>query len=294
MDEKLELMREKKGFIAALDQSGGSSKKTLKVYGILEDKYQNDDEMFLLIHDMRKRIITNKNFTGDKIVGVILFEQTMNKKIDGKVVAKYLWDNKKIVSFLKIDKGLEEEQDGVCLMKKINDLENTLEKAKENGIFGTKMRSVINEANKESIKKIIEQQFYYAKIIIRHGLIPIIEPEVSIASLKKLECEKIMKEEIDKQLSLLNDNEKVMFKFTPPEEDDFYLDYTKHDNVLRVVFLSGGYSKKEACEVLSKNHNVIASFSRAFLEGLNVNQSEEEFSNILKESIDEIYDASTT
>lgn len=294
MNEKLNIMKDKKGFIAALDQSGGSSKKTLKLYGILEDKYKNDDEMFSLIHDMRTRIITNENFTGDKIIGVILFEQTMNKEIDGMLVAKYLWDNKRIVSFLKIDKGLEEEKNGVSLMKKIPDLENTLLHAKNNGIFGTKMRSVINGANESSIKELIKEQFEYAKIILNCGLIPIIEPEISINSPNKLLCEKIMKEEIDKQLALLNDNDKVIFKFTPPEEEDFYLDYTKNNKVLRVVFLSGGYDKKEACRILSKNHNVIASFSRAFLEDLNVNQSEEEFSNKLKESIDIIYEASIT
>ena len=196
MDEKLEIIKNKKGFIAALDQSGGSSGKTLKLYGIGEEEYQTDEEMFELIHTMRKRVLCNDAFLSDKIIGVILFEQTMNKEVQGVKTANYLWDEKGIVSFLKIDKGLEEEKDGVCLMKEIPSLEETLEMAKAQGIFGTKMRSVIQSPNKEGIRKLIEQQFFYAKEIAKKGLVPIIEPEVSIGSTDKLECEKIMKEEI--------------------------------------------------------------------------------------------------
>lgn len=294
MDEKLEIIKNKKGFIAALDQSGGSSGKTLKLYGIGEEEYQTDEEMFELIHTMRKRVLCNDAFLSDKIIGVILFEQTMNKEVKGVKTANYLWDEKGIVSFLKIDKGLEEEKDGVCLMKEIPSLEETLEMAKVQGIFGTKMRSVIQSPNKEGIRKLIEQQFFYAKEIAKKGLVPIIEPEVSIGSTDKLECEKIMKEEIDKQLSMLDENSKVMFKFTIPEVDNFYLEYTKNEKVLRVVALSGGYNRAEACQKLAKNHDVIASFSRALLEGLTVHQTEEEFERVLSSSIDEIYQASIT
>lgn len=294
MDEKLEIIKNKKGFIAALDQSGGSSGKTLKLYGIGEEEYQTDEEMFELIHTMRKRVLCNDAFLSDKIIGVILFEQTMNKEVQGVKTADYLWNEKGIVSFLKIDKGLEEEKDGVCLMKEIPNLEETLEMAKAQGIFGTKMRSVIQSPNKEGIRKLIEQQFFYAKEIAKKGLVPIIEPEVSIGSTDKLECEKIMKEEIDRQLSMLDENSKVMFKFTIPEVDNFYLEYTKNEKVLRVVALSGGYNRAEACQKLAKNHDVIASFSRALLEGLTVHQTEEEFERVLSSSIDEIYQASIT
>lgn len=293
MDEKLEIMKNRKGFIAALDQSGGSSGKTLKLYGIGEEEYQTDEEMFEFIHTMRERVLCNEAFTNEKIIGVILFEQTMEKEIKGMKTAQYLWDNKKIISFLKIDKGLEEEKDGVCLMKEIPDLEKTLALAKNYGIFGTKMRSVIQSPNPEGIRNVIEQQFFYAKKIAQEGLVPIIEPEVSINSMNKLACEKIMKEEIDRQLSMLDENIKVMFKFTIPEIDDFYLEYTKNEKVLRVVALSGGYNRMEACQKLIKNHDVIASFSRALLEGLTVHQTEEEFKNMLSQSIDEIYQAST-
>ncbi len=294
MDEKLEMIKNRKGFIAALDQSGGSSGKTLKLYGIGEEEYQTEEEMFELIHTMRERVLCNDAFTNEKIIGVILFEQTMEKEMKGMKTALYLWGEKRILSFLKIDKGLEEEKDGVCLMKEIPNLEKTLELAKKNGIFGTKMRSVIQSPNKEGIRKVIEQQFFYAKIIAQKGLIPIIEPEVSIHSTDKLACEKIMKEEIDRQLSRMDESWKVMFKFTIPEVDDFYLDYTKNEKVLRVVALSGGYQRIEACQKLAKNHNMIASFSRALLEGLTVHQTEEEFKKVLSQSIDEIYQASIT
>lgn len=293
MNDKLEIMKNKKGFIAALDQSGGSSKKTLSLYGVSESSYETEDEMFSLIHDMRSRIMTDKEFTSEKIIGVILFYQTMTRKINSEYTPTYLWNNKKMLSFLKIDKGLEEQQNGVKLMKEIDNLDEVLTDAKKYGVFGTKMRSVIYEYNEVGIKKIVEQQFSYAKRICEYGLVPIIEPEVDINSKDKKEIEILLKREIDYQLSLLND-EKIMFKFTLPEEDDFYIDYTKNKNVIRVVALSGGYNKNIACDKLKNNHNVIASFSRALLEGLNINLSDEEFSSVLKESVDMIYKASIT
>lgn len=292
MDEKKEIIKARKGFIAALDQSGGSSGKTLKLYGVSEEKYQTEEEMFEQIHEMRKRVLCNEAFSSEKIIGVILFEQTMDKEIQGVKTAEYLWNEKRIVSFLKIDKGLEEEKDGVCLMKDIPNLDETLDRAKEQGIFGTKMRSVISSPNREGIQKVIEQQFFYAKKIVAKGLVPIIEPEVIINSVNKEECERMMKEEIDKQLNTLDEHTKVMFKFTIPEIDDFYEEYTKNEKVLRVVALSGGYAREEACQKLAKNHQMIASFSRALLEGLRVNQTEEEFQETLASSIDEIYQAS--
>lgn len=290
MEEKLELMTNKEGFIAALDQSGGSSGKTLKLYGIDNDKYQNDDEMFNLIHNMRTRVMTSKSFTSDKIIGVILFEETMNRKINNELTADYLWNNKQIISFLKIDKGLADKKDGVQLMKDIPNLDDTLSLAVERGIFGTKMRSVIYEANEEGIKEIVKQQFDLAKKIYSYGLIPIVEPEVNIDSNEKELCEKILKEEI---IKLLDQTDiQVMFKFTIPTVDNFYKDLTENEKVVRVVALSGGYEKDDACNRLSKNDNVIASFSRALLEGLQVTDSEEIFDKKLSESIDMIYKAS--
>lgn len=290
--EKMEIMQNKKGFIAALDQSGGSSGKTLKLYGIDDNKYNNDEEMFNLIHDMRTRVIKSKSFTNDKILGVILFEETMNRKIDDYLTCDYLWNKKHILSFLKVDKGLAEEDNGVKLMKDIPNLEDTLKKASELGIFGTKMRSVINEANEEGIKAIVEQQFSVAQIIYSYGLIPIIEPEVNINSSSKELCEKILKEEILKQLNKLDNDTKIMFKFTIPTIDNFYEELINNEKVVRVVALSGGYTRDDACKKLSRNNNMIASFSRALLEGLNVNQTEKEFDNILYNSIDKIYKAS--
>ena len=290
--DKLDIIKNKDGFIAALDQSGGSSAKTLKLYGIDKNRYETDSEMFDLIHTFRKRIITSKSFTNEQIIGVILFEETMNRKIENELTADYLWNKKHIVSFLKIDKGLEKISNGVQIMKSIPNLLETLKKAKENNIFGTKMRSVIYENNEEGIKMVVEQQFNLAKIIWENGLVPIIEPEVDINSLNKKECEKILKREINKHLNLLDNNMKVMFKFTLPTEDNFYKEYTNHHNVLKVVALSGGYSKIEACKKLSKNENIIASFSRALLEDLKENQSQKEFDRTLKDSIVMIYEAS--
>ena len=290
-NEKYEIIKNKPGFIAALDQSGGSSSKTLKLYGIDESEYSSEDEMFDLIHAMRTRVMKSKSFTSDKIIGVILFEQTMNRTIDGKLTSDYLWD-KGIVSFLKIDKGLKELEDGVQLMKDIPDLEKTLEEAKSKGIFGTKMRSVIKDANSIGINKIVKQQFEIAKIIAKHGLVPIIEPEVDINAADKVKCEEILHAEIARELYVLPEDVKVMFKFTIPSFENFYEDFMEDEKVVRIVALSGGYPMHEACEKLAKNNGLIASFSRALLEGLNVNQTEEEFDNKLAASIDEIYNAS--
>lgn len=290
--DKLNIIKNKDGFIAALDQSGGSSGKTLKLYGIFEDSYKNDEEMFNLIHDMRTRVIKSKSFTNDKIIGVILFLETINRKIDNKFTSDYLWEEKNIVSFLKIDKGLMEESDGVQLMKDIPDLEEVLDNAVNKNIFGTKMRSVIKNANEEGIEKVVKQQFDIAKIICAKGLVPIIEPEVSIDAIDKIECERILKEKIDIELEKLADNMKVMFKFTIPSVDNFYSSYINNPKVVRVVALSGGYNRSDACNKLSKNNGMIASFSRALLEGLNVNDREYEFDKKLLNSIDEIYEAS--
>ena len=290
--DKLNIIKNKDGFIAALDQSGGSSGKTLKLYGIFEDSYKNDEEMFNLIHDMRTRVIKSKSFTNDKIIGVILFLETINRKIDNKFTSDYLWEEKNIVSFLKIDKGLMEESDGVQLMKDIPDLEEVLDNAVNKNIFGTKMRSVIKNANEEGIEKVVKQQFDIAKIICAKGLVPLIEPEVSIDAIDKIECERILKEKIDIELEKLEDNMKVMFKFTIPSVDNFYSSYINNPKVIRVVALSGGYNRSDACNKLAKNNGMIASFSRALLEGLNVNDKECEFDKKLLNSIDEIYEAS--
>ena len=288
--EKLNIMKNKKSFIAALDQSGGSSARTLKNYGISEYDYNTDKEMFDLIHEMRTRVITSKNFTNEKILGVILFEDTMNRKIFDKLVSDYLWEDKKMLSFLKIDKGLEEEVDGVQLMKDIPNLSVILTRAHELGIFGTKMRSVIHSYNKEGIKKIVKQQFDLAKIIYNNGLIPIIEPEVSIDSKDKEKCEELLKKEVLRYLDEIDFE--VIFKFTIPTIDNYYSDIIENKKVIRVVALSGGYKREDACLKLSRNHNMIASFSRALLENLKVSDTDQEFDSKLAESIDKIYKAS--
>lgn len=292
MDNKENALK-RKGFIAALDQSGGSSSKTLALYGISEDRYIDDEEMFDLIHEFRKRIITSKSFTKDKIIGVILFEDTMSRKIKNKYVADYLWDDKGIISFLKIDKGLDKKENGVQLMKPILNLEETLGTADKRGIFGTKMRSVIYENNEIGIEEVVSQQFSLAKTIYRHGLIPIIEPEVDINSVEKEECEKTLKREIDKQLKLIDSDMKFILKLSIPTIPNFYKEYTNHNNILKVVALSGGYDRKTACSLLSKNDGVIASFSRALLEDLKETQTDSEFNKVLEKSINEIYKASS-
>ncbi len=292
MDEKkLDIMMNRNGFIAALDQSGGSSAKTLRLYGIEEDEYNGEDEMFDLIHAMRTRVMKSKAFTSEKIVGVILFEQTMNRKIDDKYTSEYLWD-KNILSFLKVDKGLAELKNGVQVMKDIPNLEDTLKVAVERGIFGTKMRSVIKEANEKGIKEVVGQQFDIAKVIAKHGLVPIIEPEVDIHAEDKEKCEEILRKEVMGRLAKLPEDVKVMFKFTIPSVDNYYEEVMKDSHVVKVVALSGGYEREDACERLSRNKGMIASFSRALLEGLNVNDTEEEFDEKLASSIDMIYKAS--
>lgn len=289
--EKFNHVANAKGFIAALDQSGGSTPKALKAYGIEEDKYSNDTEMFDLIHEMRSRIIKSKAFTSERILGAILFEKTMERQVDGKHTAEYLWEDKKITAFLKVDKGLKEEEDGVQLMKDIPNLEEMLQRALKHGVFGTKMRSVIKCANVEGIKKIVKQQFEIGKIIASHGLVPILEPEVSIKANDKAKCEEILKEEILKELGKLKD-EKLMFKITLPEKANLYKEVIEHKNVVRVVALSGGYTREKANEMLAQNNGVVASFSRALVEGLNVHQSDSEFDKLLDESIESVYQAS--
>ena len=288
--EIIDELRNKKGFIAALDQSGGSSKRTLANYGIGEELITSDEVMFDYIHKMRSRVITNEAFN-DRILGVILFENTMERDIDGINTVKYL-ENKGIPSFLKIDVGLEDEDGGMQMLKEIPNLNERLEKAKSYGIVGTKMRSVIKEYNEYGIKKLIEQQFSLAKIIIAHGLIPIIEPEVDINAPEKEKCEEILKEEIKNRLNTWNSEDKIMFKFTIPTVANHYLDLYDYDCVVRIVALSGGYDIDTAVELLSKNNRMIASFSRALLQDLNANQSQEEFDKKLNDVIVKIYDAS--
>ena len=293
MNEKMyEIMKNKKGFIAALDQSGGSSSKTLKNYGIDEKEYNSDEEMFRLIHEMRKRVFTSKSFTNEHIIGAILFEKTMLSKVNDEFTADYLWNEKGIVSFLKVDKGLAEEANGVKLMKEIPELDQELQEAKEKHVFGTKMRSVIYEANTEGIQAIVKQQFAFAKRICEAGLVPIIEPEVDIHAPEKEKCEEILKEEIKKQLATWNVQDKIMFKFTIPTVPDHYLDLYDYDCVVRIVALSGGYDVDEAVALLAKNHKMIASFSRALLQDLNDHQTQEEFDSKLQEAITKIYEAS--
>ena len=288
--EIIDILKNKKGFIAALDQSGGSSKRTLANYGISEDLITSDDVMFDFIHEMRSRIIKSDVFD-ERILGVILFKNTMERNIDGVNTVKYLSD-KGILSFLKIDVGLEDVDGGVQLLKDIPNLEASLENAKKYGIIGTKMRSVIKEYNEYGIKKIVEQQFNLAKIIMAHGLIPIIEPEVDINAANKKQIETFMRNEILKHLDKTKKEDYLMFKFTLPEVPNYYNDLLRHKNVLRIVALSGGYERDLACEKLKQNKKMIASFSRALLEGLNVNMSDENFNNTLDNTIKEIYDAS--
>lgn len=295
MNEKMfEIMKNKPGFIAALDQSGGSSSKTLKNYGIEESEYSSEEEMFNLIHEMRKRVFTSKAFTNDHIIGAILFEKTMLSKVNGQFTADYLWNEKQIVSFLKVDKGLAEQANGVKLMKEIPELDEELKEANEKNIFGTKMRSVIYEPNEEGIKAIVKQQFELAEIICNAGLVPIIEPEVDINAPEKEKCEEILKNEIKKQLDSWDESKKIMFKFTIPTRANHYLDLYDYSCVVRIVALSGGYDIEEAVELLAKNNKMIASFSRALLQDLNVHQTQEEFDQKLNDVIIKIYNASIT
>ena len=292
-EQQLKRMRQDKGFIAALDQSGGSTPKALLGYGIQENAYKSEDEMYSLIHEMRSRVMTDKYFTGDKILGVILFEKTLNSKVEGLPTTEYLW-NKNIVSFLKIDKGLEEKKDDVQLMKPIPNLAGVSKDAKSKGVFGTKMRSVIFANNQEGILDVVKQQFDFARIIIENGLVPIIEPEVDIHAPDKKDIETTLKKAILEQLNSLTPDQIVMLKLTLPTEDNFYSELTKHPQVVRVVALSGGYELDKASELLTANKGVIASFSRALLDDLRVSQTTEEFSGILSKAIDHIYTASIT
>lgn len=290
--EQFDRMKNGKGFIAALDQSGGSTPKALLNYGVTEDKYSNDEEMFKLVHEMRKRIITNKAFTSDRILAAILFKVTMNSKVGDKYTGDYLWEEKGIVPILKIDEGLDEEKDGAQLMKPFKHLDELLENAKERNIFGTKMRSVVKELKEESIKKVVDQQFDYAIKISNAGFVPIIEPEVDIHAKDKAEIEEVLKKYLIEGLKKLGKENYVMFKLTLPEKENLYEDLYDFDQTVRVVALSGGYSREEANEKLRKNRGVIASYSRALTEGLNVGQSDEEFTKMLDDSIEKNYSAS--
>lgn len=291
-NEMYEIIKNKKGFIAALDQSGGSSSKTLKAYGIDESEYNTEEEMFNLIHEMRKRVFTSKAFTNEHIIGAILFEKTMLSKVNDEYTADYLWNEKRIVSFLKVDKGLAEQANGVKLMKEIPTLAEELREAREKNVFGTKMRSVIYEANEEGIRAVVKQQFEFAKQICDAGLVPIIEPEVDINAPEKEKCEEILKSEVKKQLDSWNEEDKIMFKFTIPTVANHYLDLYDYSCVVRIVALSGGYDVDKAVELLAQNNRMIASFSRALLQDLNVHQTQEEFDTKLNDVIVKIYNAS--
>ncbi|CAC9972596.1 fructose bisphosphate aldolase [Flavobacterium panici] len=292
--EQLNRMNSGKGFIAALDQSGGSTPKALSQYGVEESSYTNDEEMYTLVHEMRTRIIKSPAFDSQYILGAILFENTMDRKIDGEWTSDYLWKTKNIVPFLKVDKGLADLANGVQLMKPISNLDELLDRAVERNVFGTKMRSVIKEANAVGIREIVEQQFEVGKQIFAKGLIPIIEPEVDIYSTDKEKSEQILKEEIQKQLNALDKDAKVMLKLSIPTVNDFYKELISDSHVVRVVALSGGYGQEEANEKLSQNHGLIASFSRALSEGLFANQSDDVFNTKLEKTIKGIYEASIT
>jgi fructose-bisphosphate aldolase class I len=292
--EMLSQMKSGKGFIAALDQSGGSTPKALKLYGLDESSYNNESEMFDRIHEMRTRLITSPAFTGERVIGAILFEMTMERSIEGLGTAEYLWQRKRVVPFLKVDNGLAVEVDGVQLMKPIPQLSARIESANRHGVFGTKMRSVINFANSSGIRSNVAQQFEFGKEIIAGGLIPIIEPEVNIKSPEKEAAEAILKNELLDFVSSLSGDQNIMLKLSLPTEADLYKELTAHPRVVRVVALSGGYSRDEANALLSKNHGVIASFSRALTEGLTAQQSDSEFNVALDRTIQSIYEASLT
>jgi fructose-bisphosphate aldolase class I len=292
--EMLSQMKSGKGFIAALDQSGGSTPKALKLYGLDETSYSNESEMFDRIHEMRTRLITSSAFNGERVIGAILFEMTMDRSIDGLGSAEYLWQRKHVVPFLKVDNGLADEVDGVQLMKLIPQLGARIESANRHEVFGTKMRSVINLANSSGIRSIVAQQFEFGKEIIAGGLVPIIEPEVNIKSVEKQEAEVILKQELLEFVSSLTGDQNIMLKLSLPTEADLYKELVAHPRVVRVVALSGGYSRDEANALLSKNHGVIASFSRALTEGLTAQQSDSEFNAALDRTIQSIYEASLT
>ena len=292
--QQLDQMRAGKGFIAALDQSGGSTPKALLAYGVEESAYSGEAEMFDLVHQMRSRIMTSPAFTGDRVIAAILFEMTMDREVMGKGTAEYLWSEKRVVPFLKVDKGLAEEADGVQLMKPIPGLDELLERAKAKGVFGTKMRSVVKMADPSGVAAIVEQQYEIGRQIADAGLVPILEPEVDINSPQKAEAEFLLRDHIMAGLDSVDADKPVMFKLTLPSEDGYYADLIAHPNVVRVVALSGGYSRDEANEILARNHGMIASFSRALAEGLSAKQSDDEFNATLDTSVQSIFDASIT
>ena len=292
--EQFQKMRSAQGFIAALDQSGGSTPKALRLYGVDESDYANEAEMFDLIHEMRTRIITSPVFTGDRILGSILFEMTMDRQIGGMGSAEYLWHEKNIVPFLEVDKGLAEEADGAQVMKPMPGLDAVLERALTHDVFGTKMRSVIKMANATGVGAVVGQQFDVARQIIAADLVPIIEPEIDIHSPEKAAAESLLKPALLAEANSLGEGQFIMLKLTPPEQDDLYAELVAHPNVLRVVALSGGYSREEANARLARNHGVVASFSRALTAGLSAQQSQEEFDATLDASIESIYQASLT
>jgi len=293
-EQQLQKMKSHPGFIAALDQSGGSTPKALALYGIKEGAWSNEDEMFAIVHQMRTRMITRPAFNGERLIGAILFENTMDRDIEGEPTADYLWNVKRVVPFLKVDKGLGAEKDGVQLMKPIPGLAELLKKAKSKRIFGTKMRSVIKHANAAGIRDIVNQQFELAAQIIAAGLVPIVEPEVDIHCSEKAKAEGLLKAAILEKLDKLPAGHLVMLKLTLPEQDNFYADFVKHPKVVRVVALSGGYSREEANNRLRRNQGVVASFSRALAEGLSAQQSDAEFNAMLDKSIQSIFDACDT
>jgi len=290
--EQFDKIRAGDGFIAALDQSGGSTPKALRLYGVGEDAYSNEAEMFDRIHEMRTRIITSPSFDGDRIIGAILFEVTMDREIEGRGTAEYLWSAKQVVPFLKVDKGLAAEADGVQVMKPMPDLDALLARAKEKGVFGTKMRSVVKRANKAGVDAIVKQQFEVGRQILAAGLMPILEPEVDIHSPDKAAAEALLRESLLAGLETIPADQTVMFKLTLPEEDDFYREVVEHPRMLKVVALSGGYSREEANARLARNPGVVASFSRALTEGLGADQSDEAFNTSLDSAIQSIYEAS--
>jgi fructose-bisphosphate aldolase class I len=292
--EQTDKIRSEPGFIAALDQSGGSTPKALSNYGIGADAFSNDEEMYQLIHAMRSRIMTSPVFSGERIMGAILFENTMDREVEGKPTADYLWEVKRVVPFLKVDKGLADEVNGAQVMKPMPDLNALLRKAREKNVFGTKMRSVIKMANAAGVDAVVKQQFEVGRQIIDAGLVPIIEPEVDINSPQKAAAEDLLKTALMAQLDQLEDDKQVMLKLTLPEQDNFYASCVKHPNVLKVVALSGGYSREEANQRLAAQNGMVASFSRALSEGLSAQQSDAEFNQILDTSIESIYQASIT
>lgn len=293
-DDQLHKVQNMPGFIAALDQSGGSTPKALKIYGVEEDAYNNDEEMFATVHAMRTRIMTDKSFGGDRILGAILFENTLDRDVMGKPTSQYLWEEKNIAPFLKVDKGLAAEENQVQMMNEMPGLDALLDKAKSKDVFGTKMRSVIKGANQDGIEMVVAQQFAVGRQILSHGLVPIIEPEIDIHAPDKAEAEAILEKQLMMQLDGLKPGREVMLKLTLPEQANLYENCIAHPRCIKVVALSGGYSRDEANRRLSENHGMIASFSRALSEGLNVNQSDDDFSTMMDASIQAIYDASIT